>query len=210
MSYILGFVIALAIMRFLLKRGSLWASKEPPMDSEGADSLLTYLILGVILGGRFGYVLFYNFVYYTQNPMDVLRIWDGGMSFHGGFIGVILAVLLYCYVNKTRLWSVADIVAISTPPGLFLGRVANFINGELWGRPTELPWGVMFEGKAAQNCPEIVGACARHPSQLYEALLEGPLLLFFLMILVYFRAFFKPGFVTGTFSFGYGLARFYV
>ena len=130
--------------------------------------VLTYLILGVIIGGRLGYVLFYNFSYYLQNPLDIIRVWDGGMAFHGGFVGVVLVVIFYTQYNGIPLLSAADLIAIATPPGLMFGRIANFINAELWGRPTEAPWGVVFPGDRAQNCPGIVGDCARHPSQLMK------------------------------------------
>ena len=197
-------------MKKVLSRESFWGVLKSPIGTDDADGLLTYLILGVILGGRFGYVIFYNIDFYFKNPIDVFRIWDGGMSFHGGFLGVVFAVLLYCLSKKVSLWSVADVVAFSTPPGLFLGRVANFINAELWGRPTMMPWGVSFPGIDAQTCPDVEGACARHPSQLYEAFLEGPILLALLIYFVYKGMLSKPGFITGIFSLGYGLARFLV
>ena len=151
------------------------------------DDYITYVIIGLILGGRLGYVLFYNPHYYAANPFDVLRIWDGGMSFHGGFLGVVIAVLLYSLLNRTPLWSVADLIAISSPPGLFFGRLANFINAELWGSPTNVPWGVVFPGERAQDCLGIVGLCARHPSQIYEALLEGLVLFIVLIFIVIYK-----------------------
>ena len=209
-SYIIGFICALRIMKFFVVRERLWLGNEPPFSTEQADSFLTYLILGVIVGGRFGYVLFYNPEYYLLNPFDVLRIWDGGMAFHGGFIGVVLAVIYFCRANKILLWTTADIIAVSTPPGLFFGRVANFINAELWGRPTEVYWGVIFPGKLAQQCDGIVGPCARHPSQLYEAGLEGLLLLVILFYFALNGGFKKPGLITGVFSLGYGVSRFLV
>ena len=209
-SYILGFICALQLMKFFVRRKLLWASEKPPFSVVQADSFLTYLILGVILGGRLGYVLFYNFGYYLQNPIDILRVWDGGMAFHGGFIGVILAVLIYFRLNSIPLWSGADLVAIATPPGLFFGRLANFVNAELWGRPTEVPWGVIFPGELAQLCPEIVGPCARHPSQLYEAGLEGLLLFLLLVSIVYIYGLKRPGLITGIFAIGYGGSRYLV
>ena len=161
----------------------MWASEKPPLSTDQADSFLTYLILGVIIGGRLGYVLFYNFEYYALNPLAIFRIWDGGMAFHGGFIGVVVAVILFCHVKQiVPLWSTADLIAVSTPPGLLFGRVANFINAELWGRPTNVYWGVIFPGDLAQKCDGVIGPCARHPSQLYEAGLEGLLLLIVLII----------------------------
>ena len=140
--------------------------------------------------------------------MHILRVWDGGMAFHGGFAGVVLAVTIYCVSNSIPLWSGADLIAVASPPGLLFGRIANFINAELWGRPTELPWGVIFPGARAQDCLDIVGLCARHPSQLYEAILEG-FLLFILLVLIAFRGGFKsPGLITGVFALGYGASRF--
>ena len=210
LSYIAGFFIAIKLMKSCLLRSGIWENEKAPMDAEQADTLLTYLILGVILGGRLGYVLFYNIEFYIDNPTSVIRLWDGGMSFHGGFLGVIVAVFCFCRINRIELWSVADLIALATPPGLFLGRIANFINAELWGRPTGMPWGVVFPGKAAQHCPGIEGICARHPSQLYEAGLEG-FVLFLLLILLIARGYLKkPGFITGVFFAGYGFSRFLI
>lgn len=198
-------------MKFFIRKLYLWVSSEPPMNTEQADSFLTYLIIGVILGGRLGYVIFYNLKYYLEHPFEVLRVWDGGMAFHGGFLGVILAVILYCRFNRILLWSAADLVALASPPGLFFGRVANFINAELWGRPTDMPWGVVFPGVRAQQCEGIeIGLCARHPSQLYEAGLEGVLLFLILTLAALSGALKRPGLVTGIFSIGYGFSRFFV
>ena len=179
LSYIIGFFCAIKLMKFYIKRSNLWALSAPPLKSEDAENFLTYLILGVIIGGRLGYVFFYNFGFYLENPIQILRIWDGGMAFHGGFLGVVVAVFVFCRYNSIPLWSGADLIAISAPPGLFLGRLANFINAELWGRPTDKPWGVIFPGERAQQCEGIIGLCARHPSQIYEALLEGLVLFIF-------------------------------
>ena len=209
-SYILGFFCALKLMKFFVVRKLLWASETPPISEDQADAFLTYLIIGVIIGGRLGYVFFYNLEYYALNPLAIFRIWDGGMAFHGGFIGVIAAVILFCWANKLLLWSTADLIAVSTPPGLFFGRVANFINAELWGRPTEVYWGVIFPGELAQKCDGVIGTCARHPSQLYEAGLEG-LLLFIALIYIAIKGGFKrPGLLTGVFAVGYGASRFFV
>jgi phosphatidylglycerol:prolipoprotein diacylglycerol transferase len=197
-------------MKFFVLRKRLWALENPPLSTNQADSFITFLILGVIIGGRLGYVFFYNLEYYALNPLAIFRIWDGGMAFHGGFIGVIAAVILFCWANKLLLWSTADLIAVSTPPGLFFGRVANFINAELWGRPTEVYWGVIFPGELAQKCDGVIGTCARHPSQLYEAGLEG-LLLFIALIYIAIKGGFKrPGLLTGVFAVGYGASRFFV
>ena len=209
-SYIAGFFCAIKLMKFFVNRNYFWASKKPPLNADQADGLLTFLILGVILGGRLGYVLFYNLSYYLANPISILRIWDGGMAFHGGFLGVCFAVILYCRVNAIKLWSVADLIAIAAPPGLFFGRLANFINAELWGRPTEKSWGVIFPGVEAQTCEGITGICSRHPSQLYEAILEGLVLFILLLLLAKLGAFKRPALITGVFAIWYGASRFFV
>lgn len=209
-SYILGFICAFQIMKLFIAKKFLWNAEPPLISVDQASSLLTYLILGVIIGGRLGYVLFYNLEYYLQNPSAIIRIWDGGMAFHGGFIGVVFAVIIFSRANKIPLWSTADLVAVSTPPGLFFGRFANFVNAELWGRPTQAPWGVIFPGERAQHCGDLAGPCARHPSQLYEAGLEGVVLFFILFILAFAGRFKKPSFLTGVFALWYGLSRFVV
>lgn len=209
-SYILGFVAAIFIMKFFVRRSSLWRHRTAPFELDQIDNLITYLIIGVILGGRLGYVFFYNADYYLSHPFDMLRVWDGGMSFHGGFLGVVIAAIFFFRYNGIPMLSGADLIAIASPPGLFFGRIANFINAELWGRPTMLPWGIIFPGPSAQNCPEIPGVCARHPSQLYEAGLEGFLLFIVLLILAYIGALKRPGFITGIFISGYGISRFLV
>jgi phosphatidylglycerol:prolipoprotein diacylglycerol transferase len=209
-SYIMGFLCAIKIMKYFVFRGELWTLSGPPLTPNQAESFLTYLILGVIVGGRFGYVLFYNFDYYSSNPLAIIRIWDGGMAFHGGFLGVCLAVIIYCRANFIPLWSGADLIALSSPPGLFFGRIANFINAELWGRPTEKKWGVIFPGERAQTCDSMAAPCARHPSQLYEAALEGVFLFLILLVLAWFGALKRPGLLAGVFALGYGLCRFFV
>ena len=209
-SYIAGFIVALYIMKFVVRRDHLWKYRSPPMEVDQTDDILTYLIFGVILGGRLGYVIFYNFDYYLFNPIDILRIWDGGMSFHGGFTGVVLSLIYYCSRNGIEIMPAADLLALASPPGLLFGRLANFINAELWGRPTDVPWGVVFPGEIAQNCPGVVGPCARHPSQIYEAGLEGLLLFIVLILIAYFGGLKKSGVIAGTFIAGYGLARFFV
>ena len=185
------------------------ARGKPTSITEQADALLTYLILGVIVGGRLGYVLFYNLPYYAANPFDIIRIWDGGMAFHGGFVGVVLAVIIYCFTNKIPLWSGADRLPFRRLPDCFWTD-SKFHKCGAWGKPTDAPWGVVFPGDRAQDCEGVVGLCARHPSQIYEALLEGLVLFFILIILIYFRSFKRPGLVTGVFAIGYGLSRFLV
>lgn len=211
LAYIVGIVIAWRMAVAALKRPALWPADATPLRPAQVEDLLTWIILGVILGGRLGFVLFYQPGYYLQNPADILKVWQGGMSFHGGLIGVVLAGWLFALSRGAPILSLADLIAHTAPPGLLLGRLANFINAELWGRPTDLPWGVIFPGDAAQHCPGVVGLCARHPSQLYEAALEGLILGALILWLVYRRGAFKaPGLITGTFLTGYGLARFVV
>jgi len=208
LAYIAGFLLALFWVNRALKRPALWRSGEPPMTLQQSEDLLTWMIIGVILGGRLGYVLFYNFSQFMAEPMAILRVWEGGMSFHGGFLGVIVAGLLYCRRHNLSPWSVGDLLAMSVPVGLGLGRVANFINGELWGRPTTMDWGVVFP--YAPNCPIwwLEPVCGRHPSQLYEAFLEGVVLFILLGWLAYKRGALKvPGRLIGVFFIGYGLAR---
>ena len=209
-SYIIGFIFALQIMKFFARRSYLWPSQKPPMKIDDCDALLTYLILGVILGGRLGYVLFYNFQFYMENPSSILRVWDGGMAFHGGFIGVVIAATIFCFKNKISVMSAADLVAVATPPGLLFGRIANFVNAELWGRPTNMPWGIVFPGNSAQDCPGVIGFCARHPTQLYEAALEGLLLFIILFFLSLRGGLAIKGLMTGLFISLYGIARFIV
>ena len=208
LAYIGGLVIGWRVIVHLMKNAKVWKSTAP-MSPENAEDLLTWLILGVVLGGRLGFVLFYQPEYYLSHPAEILQVWNGGMSFHGGFAGVIVATTIYSWRHKLPLWSVADAIAIASPIGLFLGRIANFIRPELWGRPTTAPWGVEFPGA---ECPDTwLLVCTRHPSQLYEAGLEGLLLGFIILWLVMrFRALHFSGMITGVFFLGYGLARMFV
>lgn len=212
LAYIAGIVIAWKLAVAALKQPTLWPNQTPPMRPEQVEDLLTWIILGVILGGRLGYVLFYGSGDYLSDPLQILRVWEGGMAFHGGLIGVIVASWIYAARNNISKLGMADLVAHTVAPGLLLGRLANFVNAELWGRPTDLPWGVAFPGHAAQDCGQTLGElCARHPSQLYEALMEGLLLGALLLWLAYRRgAFHKPGLILGAFLSIYGAARFIV
>lgn len=196
LSYVVGIVL-----------GCLYAdrlNKIPPTypTIKIFDDFMTWAILGIVLGGRLGYVLFYNAGYYLEHPAHILRIWEGGMSFHGGFLGIVMACILFCRKHKIPLWGLLDLVACAGPIGLFFGRLANFINGELYGRTTDAPWGMVFP---------LGGTLPRHPSQLYEAALEG-LLLFILLFIAarYSRAKHFPGMLSGLFVCGYGLARTFV
>jgi phosphatidylglycerol:prolipoprotein diacylglycerol transferase len=211
LAYIAGILIGWRISVMTVKAARLWLNEQPVMTPAQIEDLLTWMILGVILGGRLGYVLFYQPAYYFQNPHEILFIWQGGMAFHGGLLGVIVAGLIFTTRYKIPKLSAADVMALGVPPGILLGRLANFINAELWGRPTDLPWGVAFPTNTAQYCPDVIGLCARHPSQLYEALLEGLILGAVLLWLAWRRDAYKtPGLIAGTFIAGYGIARFIV
>jgi phosphatidylglycerol:prolipoprotein diacylglycerol transferase len=196
LSYMAGFLLGWwAIKKFLVKYPSDYLTKEK------IDNLLTWIIVGVILGGRLGYVIFYNADYYLSNPIDALKIWQGGMAFHGGLIGVITAMILFAWKNKMLFFAVADRVAVVTPIGLFFGRIANFINGELFGRAADVPWAFVFRE----------GDVARHPSQLYQAVTEGLILftvLVFLQRYKYVRNHF--GILSGLFLSGYAFMRFFI
>ena len=211
LAYIAGIIIAWRLAVLATRRATLWPANTPPMAHAQIEDLLTWIILGVILGGRLGFVLFYQPAYYLANPAEILMVWQGGMAFHGGLLGVVIAAWLYSLRHNIPKLSLADLITHTVPPGLLLGRLANFINAELWGRPSDLPWAVIFPGQAAQDCPGIVDLCARHPSQLYEAALEGLLLGALLLWLVWRRGALKrPGLITGLFLAGYGLSRFVV
>lgn len=208
-AYIAGLMAGWLLIRQALRTPRLWTT--PPMREDQLERLLTWVIAGVILGGRLGYVLFYQPGFYLSNPLQILRVWEGGMSFHGGFLGVTLAGLIFCRLEKIPALTTGDLFASVAPIGLFFGRLANFVNAELWGRPTDLPWGVAFPGEAAQFCPGVLTVCARHPSQIYEALLEGALLGAILLWALWRGGWLgRPGKIMGTFIAGYGIARFLV
>jgi phosphatidylglycerol:prolipoprotein diacylglycerol transferase len=221
LAYIVGILIGWRLIVMAVRRPALWPRDTAPMTEKQVEDLLTWIILGIILGGRLGYVLFYNPGDYLRNPADILRVWDGGMSFHGGLLGVIVAAWIFAGRNAVPRLSIGDALAMAVPPGLFLGRVANFINAELYGRMTDVPWAVTFprmcRDTVIQGC-ETVGAwfytgaeVPRHPSQLYQAGLEGLLLGLVLLWLVYRRGWLKaPGRIMGLFLAGYGAARFVV
>ena len=211
MGYVVGIFIGWQIIAMALRRAHLWGNDRPPMATKQLEDLLTYVVLGVIVGGRLGYVLFYNPSYFFANPLEIPKVWTGGLAFHGGFIGVVLAVVLFSRKHAVPLAALSDIIAVSATPAIFLVRIANFINAELWGRPTTLPWAVAFPGEAAQACATATELCGRHPSQIYEALLEGLILgalLLFLMLRRY--ALKSPWRLTGVFFAGYGIARFVI
>ncbi|WP_422365207.1 prolipoprotein diacylglyceryl transferase [Pelagibius sp.] len=197
LAYIAGLLLAWAYCR--------WMTKLPPhrLKPVDFDDFLLWATLGVVLGGRLGYVLFYKPGYYLQNPLEILVIWQGGMSFHGGMLGVLAAILLFTRSRGVSYFTLSDIVGAATPIGLFLGRIANFINGELYGRAADastVPWAMVFPHPAA-------GPIARHPSQIYEALLEGLLLFIVLYIMVRRGALQRTGLVSGVFMMGYAVTR---
>lgn len=193
MMYLLGFGAAYLLIRHLIHL------RNVPLEIDKVSDLLFYCILGVIVGGRLGYVLFYNPGWYLSHPLDALAIWQGGMSFHGGLLGVIAAVVLFCRRHKLSILLIGDIMVTASTVGLGLGRVGNFINAELWGRVTEQPWGVIFPG---------AGPYPRHPSQLYEAVLEG--LVLFVILYVMHRRAVATGVPFFSFFLGYGSFRFLV
>ncbi|HMQ41407.1 MAG TPA: prolipoprotein diacylglyceryl transferase [Paracoccus sp. (in: a-proteobacteria)] len=209
LAYLVGLVLgALAVWK-LMKSVRVWGDKAP-MPAGKVEDLLTWIVAGVVIGGRLGFVFFYQPGFYLKNPLEILKVWEGGMSFHGGFAGVVLAAWWWARRNEVSPLRLADALAVVAPIGLFFGRIANFINAELWGRPTDLPWGVIFPGEMAQNCPGVEGLCARHPSQLYEAGLEGLLLGLILFGLVRAGGLRRPGLALGVFLSGYALARIFV
>ena len=212
LAYIAGILIGWRIIVAAVRRPALWPGDRAPMTPAQVEDFLTWAVLGIIAGGRLGYTLFYQPGHYLTNPVEILYIWQGGMSFHGGFLGVVAAGLWFCRRNGIPVLQMSDALAIAAPCGIMLGRLANFVNAELWGRPTNLPWGVIFPGERAQDCAGIVaGACARHPSQLYEAALEGLLLGAVLLWLAFRRGWLRrPGALTGLFLAGYGAARAFV
>ena len=211
LSYIIGIFLGWRLAILATRRADLWPRNQSPIEPVQAEDLMTWIVFGVILGGRLGYVIFYEPIKYIGDPVSILKVWQGGMSFHGGFLGVVLTAYLFFKRNLVPYASGADLLALCTPIGLLLGRIANFINAELWGRATEMPWGVAFPGEAAQACGQLSGLCARHPSQLYEAVLEG-LLLGMILIFVAFRknGLKRPGLISGLFFAGYGIARYMV
>ncbi|MCK4621911.1 MAG: prolipoprotein diacylglyceryl transferase [Desulfuromonadales bacterium] len=193
MMYLLGFVGGYLVMQQVARLRRLPISKELISD------LLFYAVLGVVLGGRLGYALLYNPSYYLSRPLEIFYVWEGGMSFHGGLLGVLIVLLLFCKKHDLSLLMVADLAAVAVPIGLGFGRIGNFINAELWGRVTDVPWGVVFPGG---------GTAPRHPSQLYEALLEGVVL--FVIIYSLHRLKVKTGVPGFCFLALYGLFRFLI
>ena len=200
LAYVAGIVLAWLYGVRLIKTPAIWRGAAPPATQQQVDDLILWITLGIILGGRLGYVLFYRPDLLWTNPLEVLQIWNGGMSFHGGALGVIIAIVIFARANRIDMVRLGDLVCPCVPFGLFFGRIANFINGELWGRPTDAPWGVVF--------PAAPDALPRHPSQLYEAALEG-VVLFLILRWATHGAKLLPrrGMVAGLFLLFYGVFR---
>jgi len=223
LSYIAGLLLGWSYVVSLLRKQKLWAGVpfrgKPPATAEDIGDLFVWVTLGVIIGGRLGYVLLYGVLYcgfaghgapacgglpeaYLTNPIKIIAAWEGGMSFHGGLLGVVTAIVLFCRSRKLNLVTIADLIAAATPIGLFFGRIANFINGELWGKITDVPWAMVFPSAFPPGVP-------RHPSQLYEAAMEGILLFFLLRFLILrWQIHRRPGLVIAWFLACYGLFRF--
>jgi phosphatidylglycerol:prolipoprotein diacylglycerol transferase len=197
LAYIVGILLGWLYARTLIGRETLWGGPAP-LTVTDFDDFVVWVTLGIILGGRTGYVLFYNPGYFAAHPLEALQLWKGGMSFHGGFLGCVLAVILFARLRGLSILSLGDLTCAAGTIGIFLGRLANFVNGELWGRVSDVPWAMVFPNG---------GPLPRHPSQLYEATLEGLVLFAVLAGAVRAGALRRPGFVLGAFAFGYSIAR---
>ena len=193
---ILGWIYAIKIIKEMAKKHNFTI-----INQKIFDDLIIYLIIGIVLGGRLGYVIFYNLEYYSQNFLEIFKLWQGGMSFHGGLLGVIMSIIIFSKKTKTNFFKFADIVSCVAAIGIFFGRIANFINGELYGKISYVPWGIIFPNG---------GNISRHPSQLYEALLEGLILL---LLINYFaikkKLLFKSGYISCLFLIAYSIARIF-
>jgi phosphatidylglycerol:prolipoprotein diacylglycerol transferase len=197
LAYIAGLVIGWWLARRIVASERLWGGVPRPTP-QSLDDLLVYAAVGVVFGGRLAYVLFYNLPHYMADPADILAVWNGGMSFHGGLVGAALGIWIFARQYKVPVLPVADVCATVAPLGIFFGRIANFIKPELWGRPTDVPWAMVFPGG---------GPLPRHPSQLYEAGLEGLVLLLVLGIVVQSGGLRRPVLASATLGIGYGVAR---
>ncbi|MEO0498355.1 MAG: prolipoprotein diacylglyceryl transferase [Pseudomonadota bacterium] len=202
LAYVVGILLAWWWARRIVRADHLWAGGKSPILGVQLDDFLLWAMLGIVGGGRLGYVLFYDPVGYLADPLSIIRIWDGGMSFHGGMLGVLIAMILFARSKHVPATALVDVVSSVAPIGLFFGRIANFINAELWGRTTDAPWGVVFPNG---------GPLPRHPSQLYEAVLEGLLLFVILQLVIWLANGLKrPLLIGGLFFAGYGAARIFV
>ncbi|TFF23058.1 prolipoprotein diacylglyceryl transferase [Jiella endophytica] len=202
LAYVAGILCGWLYGRHLVANTRLWPNGVSPITKLQIDDMILYLVLGIVLGGRIGYVVFYDPLQYLADPLTVFSVWDGGMAFHGGLVGVTVALILFCRNTGVPFFSLIDVVAASVPFGLFFGRIANFVNSELWGSPSDVPWAMVFP----TGGPE-----PRHPSQLYEAALEGVLLWIILRIATHgFKTLGRPRLTAGLFIFFYGVARILV
>ncbi|MGZ5867935.1 MAG: prolipoprotein diacylglyceryl transferase [Xanthobacteraceae bacterium] len=197
LAYIVGILLGWYYARVLIQRPQLWGG-QAPLTVLDFDDFILWVTLGIILGGRTGYVLFYNLPHFASHPSEIIEVWKGGMSFHGGFLGCVLAVVAFAWKRGISFLSVGDLTCAAAPIGIFLGRFANFVNGELWGRPSDVPWAIIF--------PEG-GDMPRHPSQIYEATLEGLALFIILAIAIRMGALKRPGLIIGLFAIAYAMAR---
>ncbi|WGM31800.1 prolipoprotein diacylglyceryl transferase [Brevundimonas sp. NIBR11] len=218
LAYVAGIVLGWVYAARILKSERVWAPGQPPLKGPQLDDLILWITLGIILGGRFGYALFYKPVMFAQlftganigERLELFQLWTGGMSFHGGMLGCTAAVLIYAWKTRANALSIGDMALASAPIGLFFGRLANFVNGELWGRTTDVPWAIRF---CNARIEQVYGFCPagnepRHPSQLYEAGLEGIVLFVVLGLAIWkWKLLAKPGYVTGLFLVGYGASR---
>ncbi len=199
LAYIAAIFLGWWYAKRLAANTRLWGPGGPPLTPRDVDDFVVWATLGIVLGGRLGFVLFYDLAHYIAEPADIFAVWHGGMSFHGGFLGMVVAMTAFAWRRSIPVWSMIDTIAAAVPIGLFLGRIANFINGEVWGRVTDVPWAMVFPN---------AGPEPRHPSQLYEAALEGILLFLVLRLLTHrYHRLASPGFVAGAFTAGYGAAR---
>lgn len=202
LAYLAGIGLGVGYGMLLLKRKTLWAGNAPPMTPEELLDFAFWIVIGIIVGGRLGYVLFYSPAYFAQNPIEIFSVWDGGMSFHGGMLGLVVAMSVYLHIKKANILSGLDLLACCGTIGLLLGRIANFINAELYGAVTTMPWGVIFPGG---------GDLPRHPTQLYEGLLEGLVLFLIIRYFTHVKLILrKPGTAAGIFGIGYAAARIFV
>ena len=199
LAYIAGILAGWYYARIIIATKRFWGGPAPFTVTD-FDDFIVWITLGIIVGGRVGYVLFYNLAHFATHPLEVFSLWTGGMSFHGGIIGCIIVTVVFALRRGIPFLSLGDVTLAVCPIGLFLGRLANFINGELWGRPTDVPWAMVFPSG---------GPFPRHPSQLYEATLEGLVLLILLGLMVRLGALKRPGLITGTFAICYGVVRIF-
>ena len=206
LAYMAGLLLGWLYIRRLVSTPALWPFGRPPFGADKVDDLLLFMTVGVVVGGRLGFVFLYEPQYYLANPLEIPAVWKGGMAFHGALLGCGLAIVLFAWRNRVSARSAMDVCAAAVPLGLIFGRIANFINGELFGRPTDMPWGMVFP--AAKLEYPAIEPTPRHPSQLYEAALEGLVLFLVIRVLTHSKgALQSPGLATGVFLIGYGCAR---